>query len=164
MVRLQKMKPALFAAVMIIGLIVTVHAQGASQKPGSAEDPLVTKSYVDQQVAKLVSEELAKRGSAGSGGTSNANEMKIVTVGNKQRLIADAGSEVIVRTGQAVAYVTDNTGLSDVTDGKNISHGQPVLKDHLILFPRDGRGIMPNPNQKNGLIVMVRGGYQLQNQ
>lgn len=150
---------------MIIGLIVTVNAEGASLQPGSAEDPLVTKSYVEQQVAKLVREELAKLGSSvGDVGNSDAAQFQIVTVANKQRLIANAGAEVIVRTGQAVAYVTDDTGLSDVTDGKNISNGQVVSKDHLILFPRAGRGIMPNPNQKNGLIVMVRGGYQLQNQ
>jgi hypothetical protein len=161
MAKWSKMKPVTYIALgAVAGLIITYSAEGASQQPGSAEDPLVTKSYVDQQVARLVKEELAK---AGGGAATAGAEMTIVNVANHQRLMAAAGTEVIVRTGKAVAYVTDGTGISDVTDGKNITNGQPVLKDHLILFPRDGRGIMPDPKQKNGLIVMVRGEYELVN-
>lgn len=149
---------ALAAMAILTGVIA---AQSTSQAesgatPGSADDPIVTKSYVDQKVAELVRQELAKVG--GSGGTA----LEVVTVPSGKRLIVTGGSEVIVRSGKAVAYSPDSNGLSDLTDGKDIAPGKPVPANHLILFPRDGRGIEADPASANGLIVLVRGTYHIE--
>jgi len=85
-----------------------------------------------------------------------------VTFPAGKRLIVAGGSEVIVRSGKAIAYSPDSNGLSDLTDGKDIAPGKPVPANHLILSPRDGRGVEADPNQTNGLIVLVRGTYEIQ--
>ena len=125
--------------------------------PGSVDDPIVTKSYVDERVAELVRQELANIGGGGGGAA-----LEVVTLPVGKRLMVSGGGEVIVRTGKAVAYSQDANGLSDLTEGKDIAPGQPVPTNHLILFPKDGRGIEVDPNQKNGLIVLIRGSYQIQ--
>jgi hypothetical protein len=124
--------------------------------PGSTDDPIVTKSYVDQKLAEI-------QGGSGTGtGTAAAGKLEVVTVPVDKRIIVQDGGELIVRSGKAIAYSADANGLSDMTDGLDIQPGKPVAANHLILFPRGGRGVQADPKQKNGLIVLVRGGYQLQ--
>ncbi|WP_373232251.1 hypothetical protein [Cohnella sp.] len=132
----------------------------SSGAPGLADDPIVTKSYVDAKVAALVKAELDKLGPIGGGGGSA--ELAVVTVPFGKKIIVGAGGELIVRNGKAIAYSPDANGLSDMTDGVDIAPGKPITTNHLILFPRADRGVQANPNQKNGLIVLVRGSYAIQ--
>ncbi|PZD97892.1 hypothetical protein DNH61_00750 [Paenibacillus sambharensis] len=136
-----------------------LHADSVVVTPGSVEDPVVTKSYVDQKVAA------AAGGSAGTGAQQPSNTsssaIEIVSVKAGKILIAKDGAEVVVRAGKAVAYSEDSNGIADVTDGKDITNGKPVPNNHLILFPRGGRGIMVAPGVDSNLTVMVRGGYEI---
>lgn len=147
----------IFAAVAVyVGYDIS-KSYANSATPGSVDDPVVTKTYVDQRVAELVRQELAK-----VGGGSGSAALEVVTLPVGKRLMVAGGGEVIVRTGKAIAYSSDANGLSDLTEGKDIAPGQPVPANHLILFPKDGRGLEADPKQKNGLIVLVRGSYQIQ--
>jgi hypothetical protein len=154
--------------------------------PGTAEDPVVTKSYVDQRLAELglgngssgdapaaTSTEAptptptgapAAEGSGGSStdsGTETAGAIKVINVPAGKTLLAADGAEVVVRAGKAVAYSPDSNGIADVTDGIDIKSGSSVPQNHLILFPRGGRGISSAPGMKTGLTVMVKGGYEI---
>ncbi|CAM3695023.1 hypothetical protein COLU111180_03435 [Cohnella lubricantis] len=152
-----KFLTAVVAAAGIVGGIgwyQSALADGSSGTPGSSSDPIVTKSYVDQKIA-----EATKPGGV-SGGTSSSS-LAVVTVPFGQKIIVQDGGELIVRTGKAIAYSEDANGLSDMTDGVDIAPGKPVGNNHLILFPRGGRGIQADPNSKSDLIVLVRGGYEL---
>lgn len=177
------------SAGLLVGSALSIQADGATvsgSTPGSVDDPVVTKSYVDQQIQKAlggnISVPAATQGSAGSTSTSTSNAantanhakdtntstsadtgtaLKVVTVKAEQKLIAHGGTELVVRVGKAVV-VTEGDGISDLTDGKDISNGQAVQNNHLLLVPRDGRGISPDPAQANGLTVLVRGGYEIQ--
>lgn len=148
------------AALLLISAATLIYrpwhsdAETNSATPGSTDDPIVTKSYVDQKLAEI-------QGGTGVGSAA-ANKLEVVTVPAGKKIIVQDGGELIVRNGKAVAYSTDANGLSDMTDGLDIAPGKPVAANHLILFPRGGRGVQPDPNQKNGLIVLVRGSYQLQ--
>ncbi|RED84023.1 hypothetical protein [Cohnella phaseoli] len=148
----------LAATIGTAGAISTAEADGGST-PGSVDDPIVTKAYVDATVAKLVKQELEKVGS-GSGAASS--ELEVVTVPWGSKLIVGDGGEMIVRSGKAIAYSSDANGLSDLTDGTDIKPGKPVGNNHLILNPRGERGVEADPKQGKGLIVLVRGGYKLQ--
>ncbi|MCD9022286.1 hypothetical protein [Cohnella silvisoli] len=162
------MKRKSLATIVILLIIVfvagsvfgssTLSADGNST-PGSQEDPLVTKAYVDSTVAELVKKELEKLGPIGGG---SSTKIEVVTVPFGSKVIVEDGGELIVRSGKAVAYSADANGLSDMTDGLDIAPGKPVGNNHLILFPRGGRGVQADPKQSKGLIVLIRGAYQLQ--
>jgi len=143
-----------------VGIMTTAKADGGST-PGSVDDPIVTKAYVDAAVAKLVKQELEKAGSGSSGGGAST-KLEVVTVPWGTKLIVADGGEMIVRTGKAIAYSSDANGLSDLTDGIDIKPGKAVGNNHLILNPRGARGVEADPKQANGLIVLVRGEYKLQ--
>lgn len=135
---------ALVIIITILGLTVVV---AASDTPGSKEDPVVTKSYVDNQIARLM----------GSGGSTETYKAIMLTEG--QRLIGNEGTEVILRSGEATAIDNGANGVSDVTGAKDLMTGQNVAQNHLLLIPRsDGRGIQANTE----IWVMVRGAYTIQ--
>lgn len=149
---------------LFAGSLLNTTADGASSaQPGTTDDPVVTKSYVDQQIQKAL----------GGGSTEPSNpsipsqggdEIKVVTLKPGKILVANAGAEFIVRSGKAVIYTQDSNGVADLTDGVDLVNGQAAPSNHLLSFPREGRGITVKDGQKNGLVVMVRGGYTVQNQ
>ncbi|MFC4100369.1 hypothetical protein [Paenibacillus xanthanilyticus] len=163
------MKRKLWAVVVIIPLTIAIwsgvdqlqsKADGNSATPGSVEDPVVTKSYVDQKLAELggsIKPTTPEKDEPSQAGTA----LEIVTVPVGKVLVAGAGAEVILRNGKAAAYSTDANGISDVTDGVDIANGKSVPANHLVIFPRAGRGIMHAADSKGTLTVMVRGNYEV---
>lgn len=157
----QKVLRGVVAAVLVgagvwvgVNFASPLEAESNALTPGSAEDPVVTKSYVDEQLAK------AGGGPIETPGTNTA--LEVVTVPAGKTLMAGQGTEVIVRVGKAIAYSSDASGIADLTGGTDLTKGKAVPTNHLLLFPREGRGILPDPNQKNGLTVLVKGSYTLQ--
>jgi len=154
---------AVLGVAFCVNYILNTPADGAGTTPGTTDDPVVTKSYVDQQIQQALN--------GGSGGNTNptnptqpsqgADEVKNVALKPGKILIADAGTEFIVRSGNAVIYTEVSSGVADLTDGKDLLNGQAAPKNHLLSFPREGRGIQVKEGQTSNLIVMVRGGYTI---
>lgn len=180
------MSAILLAGGLWAGSLLNITAEGAGvgSQPGTAEDPVVTKSYVDQQIQKALqggnisaptqapapsattapaaTAAPTKAPSSGTGSTgTTGNASEIVDVKPGQTLIASAGAEFIVRAGKAVIYSQDTNGVADLTDGVDLANGAAAPMNHLLSFPRDGRGINVANGQTLGLVVMVRGGYTL---
>lgn len=163
-------------AGVALGSIFDITAQGAgvTGQAGTADDPVVTKSYVDQQIQKALGggtttpttpttpTDNENNNSGNNNSSSSTDQVTIVSVKPGEKLIAAAGAEFIVRNGHAVIYSADSNGVADLTDGKDVTNGQAVGNNHLMSFPRAGRGIMVQDGVKSSLTVMVRGGYSIQ--
>lgn len=118
------------AAALVSGLWVgRVTAQTA--EPGSSADPLVSKSYVDQIAL-----------------------FRVVTVPAGQRIIGAAGTEMVLRGGQATALTSAQGGLLNASAGTDMQQGMAIPPNHLIIVPRDdGRGFLAVTD----LVLMVKG-------
>ncbi len=201
-------------AVATIGIGVWVGSSfttvsNASSQLGSADDPVVTKSYVDQQIQKALGGNLnsgtsnsssgslannnsntssgtknnsssSSNNSSSSSNTSNSNtgaatgsssnsastsattKIDIVELRPGKTLIAAAGTQIIVRHGNATVYSVDTNGIVDVTAGTDLGGNQTIANNHLLLFPRDGRGVMVTANQTSNATLMVIGSYDVQ--
>jgi len=167
------MKKWISAAVVILSLSFLPTAQADAPVPGSIDDPVITKSYFDQNIQQVVKDEVAKAlagggnvpggnagGNTGSGGSAS-DLLSIVQLKAGQTLMVSAGSEVIVRRGKTLAVSTDGESIPDVTAGKDVNPGGAVEQNHLLVFPRDGRGLTPDPKNTVEIWVMVRGGYTI---
>ena len=131
--------------------ILSLALIGGNAIYGTEKDPVVTVSYLNEKLAQL-------KNTGGAGMASTGSEMKLVELKAGDRIIAAAGSELILRSGEATAIATDLGGLSDLTKGKDIKHAGEVQRDHLLLIPRsDGRGLLA----KTGALVLVRGSYSV---
>lgn len=168
----------LFGAGLWIGSVLTSHADSiiSENQPGSSNDPIVTKSYVDDSVKQIVQSEMSKQSVnedkikqivadiLKSSGSQSGAGLTVVGLKDGQMLYAGAGTEFIVRNGSAVVFSTDGNGVPDLTAGEDIKDGASVDNNHLLLFPRDGgRGIKPAEGTKGTVYVMVRGKYLLTN-
>ena len=117
---------------------------------GGSDDPLVTRSYVLEQIEKAIS---SLQGNQGSGGTY---EWQIMELAPGQRLEGIAGTEMIVRAGSAVLVDPSGSGVPDITAGSNVRSGATISLNHQLLIPRtDGRGFVCQGNKN--VIVMYRG-------
>ncbi|MFD2615541.1 hypothetical protein [Paenibacillus gansuensis] len=153
-------------AFLLTGYQYVSNADGTTQ-PGSSNDPIVTKSYVDQQVAELVKKEIAKldgtkptvpdKPSTGAGSAA----MGLVTVKPGETIVGAEGTEFVIRAGKGIAYTEDGGGLSDLTGGKDIAGGTVLAGNHYIVAPRAKRGITADAKTKVSLVVLVRGDYTI---
>ena len=141
--------------------------------PGTAADPVVSKSYMDAQVAilqtqiKTLQEQIDKL-SAGQSGSETPStpatpaevpKFVVVKVDAGKSLIGSASAEIILRSGTATAIAGASGGVSDLTGGTDLSTGTDVSKNHLLIIPADdGRGIRCTTT----CYVMIKGDYKLQ--
>lgn len=159
----------IFAVGTILSLFFIIQTSADSPvsavQPGSVDDPMVTKSYLDQQLKQQVTAEVAAQiAKLPTGGSSGgAAGLTVVQLSPGQTLMAGAGSEFIVRNGSVVAVSLDPNGIPDVTSGKDIANKAAIGNNHLLIFPNDKRGIKPDAKQTSVVFVMVRGGYSLLN-
>jgi hypothetical protein len=180
--------------LLMIGLLLScitifnASAAGAGQ-PGSDADPLVTKSYVDQQIALLSSQ----IGSSGSSGTGTVNSETIsqlqtdvgdltkfvinslqriealenqlknsfisIEVKAGQKILLSEGSEALLRSGSATAIKGDYGVIVDVTTGKDLNHGDAVPLQHLLLSSRSDGRGL---HIKTKGWIVIRGDYSIQ--
>lgn len=196
------------AVGVYVGQAAIVSKADGAVQPGSADDPLVTKSYLDEQLKKLtggqwtgstptgsgtsqtgsgtnpgisedrikelIAAEVAKakqelhQGSSTGGNTTQptnpqngaSSNLEVIKLEPGYILYGGIGTEIIVRTGKTIA-VSNDDGIPDVTSGKDISAGTAVENNHLLIVPREGRGIKQDPKNVGEVYVMIRGSYIL---
>lgn len=132
---------------------------GNDTAPGTAGDPVVSKSYVDAQIAALEAKLDDTLDAIGGGSVSVANaKFEIVKVDSGKKVIAGASAEIILRSGSATAIASQSGGVADLTGGTDLKTGTSVPKNHLLLVPADdGRGIKCTSMS----YVMVKGDYSI---
>jgi hypothetical protein len=134
------------AALLAFDVALNLREIVLNAQAGSPSDPLVTKSYVDAQIAALRDE-------------LNA-EFSPVFLTAGQILEGGGGAEIIFRSGRAAAFVPEGNinGVTDVTLGVDLMNGAMLSLNHLIIIPRtDGRGVQAVGDSW----FMVKGSYSI---
>lgn len=141
---------------ILIGLIfLLLFCINIGADTDTQNDPLVTKSYVDKIVAEQVKQAVAEQIEAEA--VPN-NSFIVLHMDKGSRLYGDEGTEFILRSGEAYATTGTNGPMIDVTSGADLSADASVVKNHLLLCPRnDGRAIVA----KTEVYIMVKGNYEL---
>ena len=155
--------------VIILSLILS---SSIFAEPGDQKDPIVLLSYLEDRLDNLINtykldsvktmqakiDSLESKNTSGSGGTSTSNEFDIVQINDGEKIIADSGTEMILRSGEAFIIGSQLGGISDVTEGKDIPADGQIKANHFLLVPRsDGRGAYTN----SSALFMVRGKYEV---
>ena len=156
-------KILIFTLILAMAFTAVIYAA-----PGDTNDPIVVLSYLNDRIKALINdyklddiEDLQKKvdnlaSTTGSGGSSAA--LEIVEIKSGEKLIAEAGTELILRGGMAYIIGSESGGISNVTAGKDFVSGMEFVANHLMIVPRsDGRGAYTN----DYAIFMVRGTYEI---
>ena len=154
------------AALMLVSCLAMTGVSLAVE-PGSASDPLVTLSYLNEtflgQVMTQVDQKIAARNSqllqqsGGTGSTSSA-EFTVVTLSSGQTLTGDIGCEVMLRIGSASCVSPSNPGLIDETVAAALNNGGALAVNHLYMMTIEGRGVKAGAATTK---LLVRGSYTI---
>lgn len=134
-------------------------------EPGSASDPLVMLSYLNEtflgQIMTKVDQKIAARNSQllqHSGGTGSASsaEFTVVTLSKGQTLTGDIGCEVMLRVGTASCMSPSSPGLIDETTAGTLNNGGALVTNHLYMMTIEGRGVKAGSATTK---LLVRGSY-----
>lgn len=164
----SKINKRLPIMTLVIGLIVGtgIVVTAANFEPGSNEDPIVSKSYVDKAIAdnnlymetRITEIEEAAKNFAVPDATKQ-NKLQVVEVEGGKKLILDEGAAFILRGGKATIIDSQLGGILDMTQGKDLRMGWDVPANHYLIVPRpDGRGA----NCDTDAIFMVFGNYRIE--
>ena len=150
--KIKRFLSCLLGMVLAVGVIVgTVYAADA----GSADDPLVSKSYVDDKIDQVLAK-ITTSSQGNSGGTSDTFTPVEVKTGGT--IIGGEGTEIILRAGNAVTVLNGNDTITDATTGQALSEGKELTLNHLTIIPRgDGRGFKVTHNAW----FLVKGSYTI---
>jgi len=156
---------AIVLGIAVVHIVQIVNA-ASTVEPGSEDDPVVSQSYVDEQINSLKSslDEMTKKYEEAQERLKEIESYgKFVPLElNKgQVLIAGESAEIILRGGKALAIGGEGGGLSDITSGSgaDVNTDQEVPLNHLLLISRnDGRGIKVVSEKA---WVLVKGPYTI---
>ncbi len=181
---------ALAAVVMLaVGFWFGQAAAQSGAAPGSTQDPLASVSYVTQAISSALSGQVPSLVSQGIQSalpgvvtplvqstvqtdlqaalkalpTGGSQTVVVVSVPPGDELVAQQGTEFVLRGGTAVVRLapTSGGGFADLTSGQNLGQGASVPQNQLLLAARtDGRGIVPLGSAR--LLVLVLGQYTLE--
>ncbi len=108
-------------SIIAVGILLFcsgVSVGASTNEPGSASDPLITKSYLEKQLKNV------------GGG------YECITLAKGESIEFTQGTQVILYTGSA--KIQGN--LVDITDGVLCNAGVKVTRYHSYLVPADGSG------------------------
>jgi len=156
-----------FALTLSVLLNLSVSGAETNAAAGSADDPLLTLSYLtkvytpqlSQTIDKAIADRL-KEVNVASGNASSAYIVLELTKGQKLR--AKSGAlELIMRPGGTASVVSEykTQGIADLTIGDELLNGKNLPVNHSLLIPRaDERGILIT---SVNAYVLVRGDYEI---
>lgn len=147
--------------ILIAAITVIFTAVGgiiAFSEPGETDDPVVTKSYILDKVVPDLKAYVDEKVAAITGSSGGGASFVVVDVPNGKTIVADAGTEMILRKGSGTVIATEKGGLADTTGGYDLGNGAAMPANHMLIVPvGDGRGFTATSD----VIVMVKGGYNL---
>ncbi len=141
-------KKKLLYGVLALTLLLGI---GVGGNIGSDDDPLISLSYIENVVMPYIDQ--AVEG-------AQSSEFIVVELKKGESLTGKSGTEIILRSGDAFVSIPSSAagGFTDVTKGLDLSNGDKLEANHLLICPRsDGRKI----DAKTGAFFMVRGAYEI---
>lgn len=142
---------AVLAAAVVTGISVA-----AATTYGTQNDPLITKSYLDDTLTPQLMKQFEALLDA-SGSTENG-AFAVLTLTNGQTVKCGAGCEILLRVGTAAVEAGDTPGLVDTTDGTVLENGGVLTQNHLYMATIEGHGIRATAATVK---VLVSGSYTI---
>lgn len=158
---MEKRKRLFKSGVTVVICLAVLSGMVVFSAPGGADDPVVTKSYIVEQVVPEIKAYIDERfGIAASEGvvTSRTDSFMVVNVADGKKVMCEAGTELILRMGSGTVIATQKGGLADITAGYDLADGTAMPSNHCLVVPvSDGRGFKATSD----VIVMIKGGYTI---
>ncbi|WXR62279.1 hypothetical protein WG909_03340 [Peptostreptococcaceae bacterium AGR-M142] len=166
-----KNKKDIFCITISFIIASSIMVRASSFEPGSKEDPVVTKSYVDKLILdnnmylenkinqiNTNTDDNQKIDEQINNSIKKDNEFNIVNVSKGKSIIFPQSTQFILRGGNAKIIDSKEGGILDITQGKDLRKDWQVPANHMLLVPRsDNRGAYCEQDS----IFIVIGSYEI---
>jgi len=156
------------SALLHLSLPVSGAETNANAAAGSADDPLVTLSYVNKAISEALNGNQSQANQNQNqnlyvmSAEASASSYDVLELTKGQRVRAKSGSlELILRPDGKAEVISEyiTQGIADLTTGGELLNGKSLPTNHSLLIPRaDNRGILITSVIA---YVMVRGDYEI---
>ena len=161
----MKFKNNLKLITIAVSAVISVAAAGiAFATEFGADDPLISKSYLDNvfytQVTEYIDAKIASIPTSAPAAAAST-EYQVITLTKGQTLYARSSMEFILRPGSQATVVSplETNGIANVSTSIELYNGHEVPINNYCIIPRaDGRGILCTSDVA---YVMVRGAYEI---
>ncbi len=147
------------AKIIICVLLAVCAAAGitvyAAYNYGTKDDPLITKSYLDEVLTPELMAEFNAQLDAAQG-SSGDGTFTVVTLSRGQKITCQVGCEIMLRIGSASASGPDSPVLVDTTSGTTLENGGALVKNHLYMATIVNNGLTASAD---GTKVLISGEY-----
>ena len=179
------MKKKWLRRMTLMGCLCTV-AVFTLAAQGTKDDPLVTLGHLNEQFMPKVAEQIAaqtadrqealedtlqkqidaytkeitrkiNRLNSSSSSQSKTAGFSVVELEAGYTLMAEAGCELMLRSGNAVCVAKALPGFVDTTSGGELNNGSELEANHLYLATDEERGVMAS----DAVTLLVRGNYTI---
>lgn len=144
---------AVLAVCAIAG--ITVYA---AYNYGTKDDPLITKSYLDEVLTPELMEEFNAQLDAYDSASEDGTFM-VLTLSKGQKLKCQVGCEVMLRIGAAYASGPDSPVLVDTTLGRTLENDAALERNHLYMVTIVNNGLTASASTTK---VLIRGEYTIE--
>ena len=177
---MKKKEKLIMAAAVLLAVILITGLSAVAANYGTAEDPLVTLSYLRDVLTPKLKEEVGtaarevkaeleesftEKIDAISRQLENSDNTQhqtytysVVTLQSGQILTGKIGTELMLRIGTAECFASGTTGIIDTTDSKTLENGNPMKENHMYMITINGRGMKAT----SYVMVLVRGEYTVE--
>ena len=153
----MKKKRILIPVIALAVLLVLGAAVFAAGNYGSAEDPLIAKSYLDSVLRPELENSLkTELNDAVSDMRSGSGEFSLLVLSKGQSVRCEIGCEILPRLGSAVANGASSPVLVDTTAGGTVANGTALKANHLYLVSIADNGFQATADNT---YVLISGGY-----
>lgn len=134
---------------------------------GTASDPLITLSYIDNKLTPDILAKFQKQLDTKSAdlttdlqkrieeleANSGSNTFRQVSLQNGQSISCSAGAEVLLRSGSLQAW----SDLSSLSGGGTLKQGEALRINYMYMIPNDGGGF----GAAEASTLLIRGSYKI---
>ena len=157
---MSKRKIIVVLLCVVLGIAALGAAVYAGVSYGTKDDPLITKSYLDEvlqpELEQRFETELENAISAVE--SEKSGDFVVITLYKGQTVTCGVGCEVMLRIGSAEAKGVDYPVLVDTTKGESVASGTSMVTNHLYMVTIAGNGFKAKADNTK---LLIKGVYTI---
>lgn len=157
---MNKRKIVIALCCVAIALAALSAAVYAAVSYGSREDPLITKSYLDEVLQPQLEAEFQAMvdTSMEKVEIESSGDFTVISLTTGQSVTCGVGCEVMLRIGTASASGPDYPVLVDTTKGESVASGTALTPNHLYMVTINGNGFKAASGTTK---LLIKGDYTI---
>lgn len=156
---MNRKKLIIIAVCVLLAILLGVSVFAASGY-GTADDPLITKSYLTQVLLPQLEKDFKEKldDAVADIEKDGSGEFTVITLSSGETVKCGVGCEVMLRLGSAEAVGPSAPAMVNTTTAESVFNGYELDVNNLYLVTIDGNGFKALENNTK---LLIKGEYEI---